>query len=252
MADVECPNCKHRYNLIEASPAHTGSGWSAPFKKQEMRVNRFGDGKSSTVTQSVRSMPISSARSFESHFSTPFAIALATGGLILVGGWALGLYLKDAIGIGIVSTVGVWLWQVVDDRTLLRVREVFQNEDLDGDGYVGEPPPKSLHIEITEERKSGTWTGYFDSPIEEPVLGQFARACLAGRPTGERNWTGAGRPFSVGEYVAFRDELLQHGLVRWRNEQHRKQGFMLTARGRAVFKELAAIPSPPPQDMTGT
>ena len=224
-------------------------GWGVPFKKQEMRVNRFGDGKSSTVTQSVRSMPTSSARSFESHFSTPFAIALATGGLILVGGWALGLYLKDAIGVGIVSTVGVWLWQVFDDRTLLRVREVFQNEDLDGDGYVGEPPQKSLRIEIAEQHKSGAWVGFFESPIEEPVLGQFARAVLAGRPTGERKWTGAGQPFSVGEYVAFRDELLQHGLVRWKNEQHHRQGFKLTARGRAVFKQLAAIPATTPPEL---
>lgn len=246
----QCPHC---HNLIEASPMRGGgAGWGVPYQQQEMRVNKFGAGESRTATQSVRSVPVSGTRSFESHFSTPFAIALATGGLILVGGWALGLYLKDAIGVGIVLTVGIWLWQVVDDRTLLRVREVFQNEDIDGDGYIGEPPrepQKAMRVTVTEERGNSSWTGYFDSPIEEHILGQFARACLAGRPMGERNWTGAGQPFSVNEYVDFRDELMGRGLVRWKNDRAHRQGFKLTLRGERVFKKLAAIPAPTPPEL---
>ncbi len=85
-----CPTCNTTHSV---TPVRAGGvvgvergGGGVPYKKQEMRTNRFGDGPSKTVTQSVRSVPLSNARpSFDSSFRTPLAISAVTGGLAVAG-----------------------------------------------------------------------------------------------------------------------------------------------------------------------
>lgn len=253
----QCPNCKHRYSLVEASPvrADGASGWDVPYQQRRMRQLNLGNGPSQAVTEAVRETPVSSAASsLESNFKTPLAIALTSGAFTVAGSLFIFRFdlMSGALPLATVVTIGTWFWQVKDDRFLKRTFERIIGQDIDGDGYVGEPPEpkKKMRITVTEKQKgSRSWTGYFDSPIEEPVLGQFARAFLAGRPMGERNWTGAGQPFSVNEYVGFRDELMGRGLVRWKNDGAHRQGFKLTLRGERVFKELAAIPATTPPEL---
>lgn len=249
----KCPNCKHAYSL---EPVRAGGvvDWQPQYKERTMSQMHFGSGKSSTVKQATRRVPLSTARpSLESSFRTPLAISLATGGFAIVSSvFVFHFDLRGALTAGVLVAFAMWGWQVKGDRSLLSYLEVLTNRDWDGDDRIGETPKpeKSLRITVTEKQKGAkSWTGYFDSPVEEPVLGQFARAFLAGRPMGERNWTGAGQPFSVNEYVDFRDELMARGLLRWKNDRAHRQGFRLTLRGERVFRELAAIPATTPPEL---
>jgi hypothetical protein len=250
----ECPHC-HR--SIEASPVRGGgAGWRPQYAERTMNRINFGGGSSKAVKEATRRIPLSSARpSFESSFKTPFYISLATGFFVAIGGLLLSIEFRYAAGASLVAAFITWAWQVKGDRSLLSYVEVLTNQDLNQDGNIGEPtqePQKNLRVTVTEKQKGAkSWTGYFDSPIEPSVLGQFARAILAGRPAGERNWTGQGQPFSLNEYIDFRDELIERGLFCWKNKKAHQQGFKLTARGRAVFKELAAIPATTPPELLG-
>ncbi len=252
----QCPHC---HNTIQAMPARGGAsaGWGVPYQQHMMQrrdFNIFGKGKSKDVGQAERRVPLSHARpSFESSFKTPLSISLATGSFFLLGSLLLGFELKLVLGAGLIVSFATWYWQIKGDRSLLSIVEkTLTNRDIDGDDHVGEPPEpqKNLRVTVTEKQKgSKSWTGYFESPIDEPVLGEYARAILLNRTTGEREWTGEGRPFSIDGYITFRDELMERGLFRWKNKKSVNQGFKLTARGRAVFKELAAIPATTPPEL---
>ncbi len=249
---IECPNCHVKYRAVPPARA-SGAGWGVPYEQRRMRVNRFGEGASLGATEAVRKTPVSSAASsVESNFQTPLYISLASGVCTLaIGTFVFHWTFSDTLGLATIVISAVWGWQVIGDRALKYTIERITNHDLDGDGYIGEPPEpqKNLRVTVTENRNTGSWTGYFESPIDESVLGQFARAILAGRPAGERNWTGQGQPFSLNEYTDFRDELIERGLFVWKNRNAHQQGFRLTARGRAVFKELAAIKATTPPEL---
>lgn len=219
-----------------------------------MRQLNLGNSASQAVTEAVRETPVSNAASsLESNFKTPLAIALTSGALaIAVGSFVFDFYFKDTLGIATLTTVSMWFWQVKDDRFLKRTFERLVGRDIDGDGYIGEPPEpqENLRVTVTEKRRTGSWTGYFESPITEPVLGQYARAVRSGRETGYRHWAGKGKPFvSRKEYEDFREELMCQGLAKWKDENARTQGFKLTARGTAVFKELSKIPATTPPEL---
>lgn len=113
--------------------------------------------------------------------------------------------------------------------------------DLNRDGHVGQPA-RRVRLEVSED--NGRHESYLDLPVDLDKLVPFARGVLAGRPTSEREWTGSDGLLDQGQYRELRDELLLLGLSRWNNEAHKNQGWALTRKGEAVFRELAKTPLP--------
>lgn len=79
---------------------------------------------------------------------------------------------------------------------------------------------------------------------------QFIAWCIGasqGRSLGENHWCGSKGVFSKAEYHAFRDELINRGIIKAKGRHH-AQGFQLTGKGRAVCAEVARrfgdLPSP--------
>jgi len=172
----------------------------------------------------------------ESDVAVPLAQALAIGVLLggatgLVGTW---LQAPDpwALGLGVgcgacVLTWGALLRQVRD--LLWQVRTALAPEP--------EPERPTVRVELAHQGEKRVQ--YLDLPGDPDRLAHLARKVLAGEPFSEARWTGAGRPFSKGEFQALRAELLRAHLVRWRNPGAPAQGLELTPAGRAVLQRIA-------------
>ena len=81
-----------------------------------------------------------------------------------------------------------------------------------------------------------------DLPGTPESIAQLGRGLLLGRSFSEAEWCGRGRPFSKPEFVALRAQLVERGIVRWRDERSPAQGCELTHAGRAVFRAFVESP----------
>jgi len=137
----------------------------------------------------------------------------------------------------------VFPWQVTvciqERRELLWKQEEIEHRDLDGDGHVGRPEPVTLQVEVVRQSEYGQQLTIVDFGVSPEKAVVLARGILAGRPFSEAEWTGRGKPFSRREFRALRSELLERGLLEWRNPRAPSQGVELTSVGRAVFARLA-------------
>ena len=182
----------------------------------------------------------------------------AMQGLLVGGAWAL--------VVGLVSTAGaVWAgvpWWVVpfamvgvfalvfateltatirERRELLWKREEREGRDLDGDGEVGRPERQTLTVELVTRHQGGQRIQVIDLGIEPERATALAKGIIAGQSFSESAWTGSGGVFSKSEFRALRGEMLERGLIEWRNAAAPAQGVVLTGPGRAVIKRLAEM-----------
>jgi hypothetical protein len=212
--------------VFEAQPSASGLQAEAAFEEwtQERPV------REPTPTGDV-GVPVGQA------LVTGILVALCSAGVTIAVGWPW--WVPPAVLVG-TSTL-VWVWLLVDHRRLLRFVEKVVGVDLDGDGEVGEDAgrPERVKVEITR----GTQQVYLDLPCGRETLRTVARAVLADQPLSESRWTGQGRPFSRATFAEFRDELLERGLLAWRNPQAHSQGVEPTRAGRAVFRYIVTLPS---------
>jgi hypothetical protein len=99
---------------------------------------------------------------------------------------------------------------------------------------------QSVHVEVNT---SPSQTRIFDLPATPRQLETLATALLiAGESFSQGRWTGKGRPLSINEFNALRDEMIVRGLLQPKSDKDKRQGYTLTTVGRAVFKRF--LPSP--------
>lgn len=114
--------------------------------------------------------------------------------------------------------------------------EEIVRRDLDGDGTIGKPEPKAvLRVEVTDNSNMR----FLDVPMEKAVT--FAKAVINGQSgTSEGEW----KKFfgGIDEFKAFRGQLLNGELARWKNPNAHPQGIELTLAGRKVLERLATTP----------
>lgn len=181
----------------------------------------------------------------------------AMQGVLVGGAWAL--------VVGLVTTAGVvWIgmpWWLVpfavvgvfavvfatqltatirERRELLWKREEREGRDLDGD-EVGKPERQTLTVELVTRHQGGQRIQVIDLGIEPEKAAALAKGLMAGQSFSESGWTGSGGMFSKSEFRTLRGELLERGLLEWRNAAAPAQGVVLTAPGRAVFRQLAQM-----------
>lgn len=108
-------------------------------------------------------------------------------------------------------------------------------QDIDGDGIIGRPEPETLlRVEVANDGN----TRFLDVPMKKATV--FAKAVTNGCGTSEGEW----KKFfgGVDEFRAFRSQLLDGGLARWKNPGAHAQGIELTMAGRQVMGRLANYP----------
>lgn len=181
-----------------------------------------------------------------SDVGVAFALAVGSYGIVLVAGAVVTLltgadgWLKAAAVLGIVPLLGVWFGALWEYRKLVQNVERWTGVDIDRDGSVGPPPePETTHVEWVERTNGGQHIKYLDIPAV------FARGVANNEPLSESHWCGDGKPYSVSEFRALRDDLITRGFARWRNERARAQGWELTTKGELMIRHAARIPLPP-------
>jgi hypothetical protein len=137
-----------------------------------------------------------------------------------------------------------WLW--LQRRWLnLTNLEAVLGRDLNGDHIIGEKKqvtaPTVIRIENIEK-------GHYRSrdirlSADDDQLHQLANGFSYGRPFTEREWTGAGKPFSSAGFRALRSEMLKYGLIEQASDADPRRGFKLTTDGEE-WRKRYALPSP--------
>lgn len=163
-------------------------------------------------------------------------LALGSGFAVFVGSgllaWSFGWTVKVALGLTgavILATWGLFLGRVWQSWFAVEVVNPPQLPQL-------QPVRETVAVEVS--RPDEGRMQFLDFPGGVDELCQLASGVLAGRTFSEVEWTGAGRPYSRAEFRELRGQLLERGLLTWRNERAPSQGVELTAVGRAVFRGI--------------
>ena len=130
-----------------------------------------------------------------------------------------------------------WMW-------LTSIEQVVRY-DLNQDGVIGpavEPTPqRTVKVQISQVKSNGHYQADIVE-LPEAQLEKFAGMIQAGVPFSEAQMAGKGKAFSVPEYRKFCHELLKRGLIGYRNEAAKQQGYVFTEAGRALVEQYPPLP----------
>ena len=198
-----------------------------------------------TAEPVYRQEPISRYTSLETEAWVPMAQA----GIISIA-WAF----VAAMGAGLLTGWRGWPWWVVpstgvvvavslfavqvtrligERRDLLWRREEIEGRDINGDGWIGAPPPTTRVELVDQENKR---IRYVDIPLSDGELARLARAVLIQRVEwSRRNLADAGALIED-KYTAVIEPMLAGGLLAYRGTGP-TSGIEVTATGRAFLRQ---------------
>jgi hypothetical protein len=169
-----------------------------------------------------------------------FILVLVIG---LAARWRSPLTAAGVIGVTVWALAWLSLWR--HWLTLTRFDQEGQPE----------PTPSllsqkhELRVIVSEIKDNGHLAAgqYYDFPCTIDQLQDLARGLIdQDRAFSEREWTGAGRPFSIGGFRDLRREFISRGLVCLASGLDQRQGYILTLEGRrvlgGVLSELPPLP----------
>lgn len=158
-----------------------------------------------------------------------FVVFVGSGLIMLALGWTV------KVAVGLTGAVVLATWGVF----VVRVWQAwFQTETV---RQPGQPEPYqvrdgvAVEVSVPEENRMQ----FLDLPGGAVELQQLASGVLNGRTFAEAEWTGAGALYSKSEFRELRGQLLERGLLCWRNDRAPSQGVELTRVGQAVFSRIA-------------
>lgn len=153
-----------------------------------------------------------------------------------------------AVGGTTAAIVGLYSWLSYRGGWNDRLERML-GIDLNLNGVIGPAPqpaePERVRVEVIQDQ--GSKGDFIDLPYPSK-LPELAAGIVNGKQFALSVWTGNGHLFSRSEFEEVRDEMLERGLLRWRNERNPAQGVDVTAVGRAVLKRLAKQSPTPPQE----
>jgi hypothetical protein len=226
------PSTSHQYSTVKPLPRGAYGAVAGAVEERRWSERRF--------EQPAR------GASVEGDVKVPLLQSLVTGTLGAVvsglGAAVVGVpswWYVPAVGagVGVVTFGAMWAYLLTDTRKLLRVVEVWTAEDLDGDGYVGQPEPDAVRLEVKREGggRGPSWL-FRDLPVGRDKLETWARAVLGGRGLAVGTWTGTGGLFSRAEYDSLMGALQDAGIVAWAVPGAPLKGRELTRPGRAALQ----------------
>jgi len=151
--------------------------------------------------------------------------AIAAGVTALPASWWAWWPWQVPVTVGAITLGVVWLFTgtgaISDDHQLVTRTETWLGRDLDGDGVVGQPAREYVPVRLDVEH--GGRHRFLDLDITRE-LALFASRVIAGSVSfGERGALDCGA--AVGEFEALRDELMERGVVRWKNPDNHRSGY---------------------------
>jgi len=163
-------------------------------------------------------------------------LALGSGAAVFVGIGAIVLAARWPFGVALIAAgatvIAVWGALIGRAWRLLVAREIVHGEPA-----VAPAPRELVTVEVTEpDRGRMSW---LDVPCTAEQLEQLARGLVLGRSFAEAEWCGGGRIFSVREFRALRSDLLERGLIEWRDARYPSQGITLSHAGKALMARIA-------------
>jgi hypothetical protein len=158
--------------------------------------------------------------------------------------WSLGCGSMTAL----LTMCAMW-WMLVRHWFRLTNLERLTGIDFNRDGVIGEevasPAARNdmeeaeMKVTLNRISEAGHFSGnYFNLPCRPSQLRELAEGLLDGRPFTEREWTGAGKPFSSAAFRGLRSELLKQGLIELASEKDARQGYVLTDDGAGFMGEV--------------
>jgi hypothetical protein len=180
------------------------------------------------------------------------ASAFAVGSSILVavmfGGWLFGLdwwsweavrlLLFSSIVAGLVVFL-IALYGGVAIRWAIWQAEVGLGLDLDRDGHLGQPPEPEMRRLVLEVQEGNKTHLVEIKSVPRDKMATVARGVLAGAPLTMNEWYKKRKVLTDPQVRALQAEMVDKGLVEWKNPAHHNQGARTTALGLAVLKSFA-------------
>ena len=147
------------------------------------------------------------------------------------------------IGSGVIALV--WMWRKSMNHWFKLTDIERMTGILNGDGKIGEGVPEqpvvtqTIKVTLNRISQDGHFSGeYFDLPCSPGQLKELADGLLNGAPFTEREWAGAGRPFSSDAFRGLRKEFLRRGLIELASEKDARQGYVLTDDGSQFMADI--------------
>jgi len=167
------------------------------------------------------------------HLFVPCFFFVAGEGVRHTSWNLLGWVLYGLGGIAVIMIIGVLIAEVMNNKVYSGPESVSDYEQLKN------APAQVLSVSLTE----GSSTKIFHLPGQPRQLEELAKGLLdQGAPFAQRRWTGKGKPFSIDQFNALRDEMLRRGLAYYVSEKDPRQGCDLTRVGKQVLRKY--LPSP--------
>jgi len=190
------------------------------------------------------------AMNIESDFITPFFQSIAIALFVSIGGFYLAIAWDTFVWhlscfAGLIAGTGWFVGAIWFGRDLLWIVERITNEDINGDGNIGQPPPqRNLEpVEVIHTDGQGRIKTMYrlNLPnITDQQLVEFAKGVPV-KGLAESAWIGGGNPFSSAQYGQLMSELHRAGLVEWKNPTAPNQGRRVTGQGRETFEQWAKM-----------
>jgi len=164
-------------------------------------------------------------------------LSIGSGAVVFLGIGAVALAARAPVSVPLsfagLAMLAVWLTWVT------RVTFVYWTSETSKPAAVDSEPVAMPMMSVEVVEPASNRIGYLDLPGSPVALASMARGLLAGRPFSESEWSGGGAPYSRRAFRALRAELMERGLVRWRDAGAPTQGVELSPVGRAVLREVA-------------
>jgi len=177
--------------------------------------------------------------SVASDVLAPLLQALVTA--LIVAGLVLWLVVRAAwpvelAGVAFMVTLAlVWFFLLVSHRHLLWDETVTPLETP----AMPLPPVETAQVRLEVVDEAAGRVAYAHLPLPLATLRTLARAIATGQPFTVARWTGRGKPLSRGQFETVRTWLLNDGYARWVDGGNRQLGVEMTAKGQALWRELA-------------
>lgn len=180
----------------------------------------------------------------------PLAQALITGAMVTVAliffmvAWNVRNWFTWSLGIGLVTALVVWMYSMRHWFNLTKL-ELLTGLDLNRDGAIGEAKPapssepQTVKVTLNRISQDGHFSGeYFDLPGTMDQMKLLADGLLNGTPFTEREWAGAGKPYSAAGFRDLRKEFVRRGLIELASEKDARQGYVLTDDGSQFMADI--------------
>lgn len=168
---------------------------------------------------------------------------------ILVLSWLFDWMDGWKFAVAALAIVPIVTWLFLQRRWLLLTAETIFEQDFSGDGVIGPVPTrerKTVRVQVDHVRENGHVgeSQIIELPADDEQLQALANGFQFRRPFSEREWTGAGKPFSTNEFRELRSVMIKRGLLTLKNEKDARQGYVLTDAGQALMDQYLTSPTP--------